>query len=136
MQQLNLSGQTKEEIAIDFFRKYEPEEGYAGFYSGGKDSGVLKDIGDKSGCKIQWFYSLMPDPPELIQFVKSRPFPITILRPDISFWRGVVRNFPPHRKGAWCCTEIKEKPSAKLLYTHRLLGIRAEEGKGVFLFFH
>ena len=94
-------------------------------FSGGKDSVVLMSLGEKSGCQITWFYSLMPDPPELIKFVKQ--FDLTILRPKYSFWRGIIENFPPHRKAAWCCRIIKEQPSVKLPFVHRLLGIRAEE---------
>ena len=38
MQQLNLQGKTKEELAIEFIREHEPEEGYFVGDSGGKDS--------------------------------------------------------------------------------------------------
>jgi len=130
IQQLNLiSGKTKEEIAIEFIRQHEPPEGYAMMYSGGKDSTVLEDVTIRSGVKYKRFYSLMPDPPELIQFVRSRPFEINILRPEFSFWHGIVKNYPPHRRAAWCCTDIKEKPSVKVGFTYRLLGVRQEERK-------
>lgn len=119
---------TKPEIAIRFLQEHEPFEGYAGMFSGGKDSSVLMDLGVKSGCNITWFYSLMPDPPELIKFVRSYPN-IHVLHPPYSFWAGILKNFPPHRKAAWCCRVLKEGPSIKLPYTHRLLGIRAEESR-------
>jgi len=116
----------KAKKAIDFIREYEPLEGYAGMFSGGKDSTVLYDLGKKSGCRITWYYSLMPDPPELIKFIKTFP-DINILRPKYSFWRGIIKKFPPHRRVAWCCSDLKERPSISLPFVHRLLGIRAEE---------
>lgn len=125
MEQLNLTGQTKLEMAIEFLQEHEPPEGYAGFFSGGKDSIVLMDVAQQAGVKATWFYSLMPDPPELLRFVKT--FPVDILRPKYSFWKGILVNFPPHRHAAWCCQIIKESPSVAIPFTHRILGIRGEE---------
>jgi len=129
MQQLDLNGRTKEELAIEFIQEYEPDDMYMLCYSGGKDSIVLEDIARKSDVSYAVFYSLMHDPPELIKFIKSRDFYINILRPKRNFWKGIVDNFPPHRKARWCCSEIKEGPSTKIPLTHRLLGIRAEESR-------
>jgi len=127
MQQLNLiTGQTKEQEAIGFIQEHEPPEGYFLGFSGGKDSGVLYDLTVKAGVKFEAYYSLMPDPPELIQFVKR--FPVKIIRPEKSFWTLVETKFPPNRNARWCCDYIKEKPSTKIPLTYRLLGIRAEEG--------
>ena len=127
MQQLNLKGQTKTEYAIEFLQKHEPPEGYMGCFSGGKDSIVLKHISGLAGIKVDWYYSLMPDPPELIQFIRKYHRDIKILRPQLSFWAGVGKWFPPHRKYRWCCEHIKERPGAKVPLVHRILGIRAEE---------
>ena len=69
----------------------------------------------------------MPDPPELIQHIKKYHPNVEFLYPEMSFWKGIVKNFPPHRRGRWCCDIIKEKPSKKVPLIHRLLGIRAEE---------
>jgi len=128
MQQLNFNNKTKIEISIAFMQEHEPPEGYLLGYSGGKDSGVLRNIAIEAGVKFKTYYSLMPDPPELIKFIKTRPFEINIIRPEFTFWHGVETWFPPHRNGRWCCDYIKEKPSTKIPLTHRLLGIRAEEG--------
>lgn len=126
MQQLNIiDGRTKEEEAIEFIRKHEPPEGYFLGFSGGKDSVVLLDLVRKSGVRKHSFYSLMPDPPELIRFIQK--FHVTILHPEFSFWNGVETWFPPHRNSRWCCDYIKEKPSVKVPLPRRLLGIRAEE---------
>jgi phosphoadenosine phosphosulfate reductase len=127
MQQLNMiTGQTKEEEAIEFIQENEPkDEPYFFGFSGGKDSIVLMDLIRKAGVKKHTFYSLMPDPPELIRFIQK--FHVTILRPQFTFWHGVETWFPPHRNSRWCCDYIKEKPSVSIPLTHRLLGIRAEE---------
>jgi len=130
MEQLNLKGQTKEEQAIEFIQKHEPPEGYMGCVSGGKDSEVLKHLTVMSGVKVQWYYSLMPDPPELLQFIKKYHSDVKIIRPKNSFWKQVGTWFPPHRFSRWCCDYIKEAPSKKIPLTHRLLGVRGEESAG------
>ena len=128
MQQLNLiTGQTKEEIAIEFIRKYEPPEGYFLGFSGGKDSVVLYDLTVKAGVKFQAYYSLMPDPKELIQFILRNYPNVKIIKPERNIYQQVETRFPPHRKSRWCCDYIKEKPSTKIPLIHRLLGIRGEE---------
>lgn len=130
MQQLNLiTGQTKEEEAIEFIRKHEPkDEPYFFGFSGGKDSVALRRVIQKAGVRVNTYYSLMPDPPELIRFaMKFKPI---VLRPDFSFWHGVETWFPPHRGARWCCDYIKEQPGARVPLTHRLIGIRAEESTG------
>ena len=131
MQQLNLNGKTKTQLAIEFIQANSPEgKPYMLCYSGGKDSIVLEHLTRMSGVNYEVYYSLMPDPPEILKFIQSRNFYINILRPEINFWGGIVENFPPHRKARWCCSAIKEKPSTKIPLTHRLLGIRAEESRG------
>jgi len=127
MQQLDIDGRTKEEKAIEFMQEHEPPEGYFLGFSGGKDSTVLKHIADLSGVKYKAYYSLMPDPPELIQFIREQYSTVTILRPKLSFYEGVSKWFPPNRGNRWCCNHIKENPSRKVPLTHRLIGIRAEE---------
>jgi len=128
-QQLNIQGKTKEEEALEFILANEPEEGYMGCFSGGKDSCVIKHLTKISGVKVKWYYSLMPDPPELIKFIKDAHPGVVFLRPEYSFWKGILIKFPPHRKARWCCNVIKEKPSKKVPLVHRLVGIRAEESK-------
>ena len=99
-----------------------------GCYSGGKDSEVLKHLVGLSGVKVEWYYSLMPDPPELIRHIRKHHPEVKILHPEFNFYHGVEKWFPPHRGARWCCSVIKEGPSKKVPLTHRLLGIRAEEG--------
>jgi len=52
--QLNLQGKTKVEVAIDRFKTFEPPEGYFLAFSGGKDSVVIKalaDMADSDGAR-------------------------------------------------------------------------------------
>ena len=96
-------------------------------YSGGKDSEVVYDLAIEAGVKFFPYYSLMPDPPELIRHIKKHRPETKIVRPIHSFWEGCSTIFPPNRKNRWCCRIIKENPSKSIPLSHRLLGIRAEE---------
>jgi len=127
MQQLNIQGKTKEQEAIEFIRFHEPEEGYFLGFSGGKDSVVLYNIALKSGVKFFPYYSLMPDPPQLIRFIRKNYPEVTIIKPERNFYQQVETWFPPHRHSRWCCDYIKEGPSKKIPLAHRLIGVRAEE---------
>ena len=71
IEQPYLDGSTKTDHAIAFMREHEPEEGYMGCFSGGKDSTVLRHLANRAGIKVKWYYSVMHDPPELIQFLKK-----------------------------------------------------------------
>jgi phosphoadenosine phosphosulfate reductase len=131
VEQINLiTGQSKTEIAIDFIREHEPPEGYFVGFSGGKDSQVLYELVKMSGVKYTAYYTLMPDPPELIKFIREHYPEVKIIKAENNIYRQVETWFPPHRRARWCCDYIKEKPSVKIPLTHRLLGIRAEESPG------
>lgn len=70
--QLNLQGKTKVEVAIDRFKTFEPPEGYFLAFSGGKDSVVIKALADMAEVKYDAHYQITSvDPPELVRFVKS-----------------------------------------------------------------
>jgi phosphoadenosine phosphosulfate reductase len=127
-QQLNIQGKTKEQEAIEFIRENEPNEGYAVFYSGGKDSEIILHLAKMAGVRFKAFYSMMPDPPELITHIKKYHPEVIFLYPKISFYGGIKKLYPPHRKSRWCCDHLKERPGKKVSYIHRLVGIRAEEG--------
>ena len=131
MKQLSiLSGKTKEEIAIDFIQEYEPDEGWFGGFSGGKDSCVMKDLGSRAKTKkpIQWFYSATGiDPPELVEFIRDYHSDVIFKRPKMSFYAALqVKGFPM-RFARWCCNYLKKDPCYNIPLHHRLMGIRAEE---------
>lgn len=70
--QLNMSGKTKVETAIERIKTFEPPEGYFLAFSGGKDSVVIKALADMAGVKYDAHYHITSvDPPELVRFVKT-----------------------------------------------------------------
>jgi phosphoadenosine phosphosulfate reductase len=128
-QQLDvITGQSKEEEAIDFLREHEPPEGYFLGFSGGKDSTVLKHLAELSGVKFKAYYSATGiDPPEVVHFIKRNHPDVTFLRPKESFYKLIVKKGFPTRFSRWCCDELKKKPCRHIPMYHRLMGIRAEE---------
>jgi phosphoadenosine phosphosulfate reductase len=128
-QQLDvITGQSKEEEAIDFLRQHEPPEGYFLGFSGGKDSTVLKHLAELSGVKFKAYYSATGiDPPEVVQFIKRHHPDVTFCRPRKSFYAFMQAHGMPLRTCRWCCKDLKSTPSNKIELKHRLMGIRAEE---------
>ena len=142
MQQLNIiTGQTKEEIAIEFIQKHEPTEGYFLGFSGGKDSVVMYDLTLKSGVKFQAYYSVTGiDPPEVVRFIRDNYPDVIFKRPFMKMpkkfpeWKGTrsffemiqVKGFPM-RFARWCCDDLKKNPTRDIPLNHRLMGIRSEE---------
>lgn len=92
-----------ESEAIEFLRKYEPDEGYYLADSGGKDSRCLRKLADLSGVKYQAFYSATTiDPPEIPRFLKIH-FPNTIFHyPKKSFYQYIREIGPPTITKRWC----------------------------------
>lgn len=114
--QLNIYGKTKVEVAIDRMKSLEPAKGYWLAFSGGKDSCVLKALADMAGVKYEAHYSVTGiDPPELYRFIKTQ-------HPDVikdyprypdgkrkTMWNLIVKNkMPPTRTARYCCKELKE----------------------------
>ncbi len=126
-QQLNLAGQTKEEIAIEFIGHHEPPEGYFLGFSGGKDSVVLYDLTLKSGVKFQAYYSATGiDPPEVVKFIRDHYPDVIFKRPKSSFYAALQIKGFPMRFSRWCCKYFKKDP-LKGLGRDWLIGVRAEE---------
>ena len=128
-QQLNvITGQSKEEEAIDFLRENEPPEGYFLGFSGGKDSTVLKHLAVLSGVKFQAYYSATGiDPPEVVQFIKRHHPDVIFCKPPQNFYKLIVKKGFPTKFHRWCCDSIKKDNTKHIKLTHRLLGMRAEE---------
>ena len=141
MEQLNLiNNKTKTEIAIEFIRKHEPEQGYFVGFSGGKDSVVVLDLVQRAGVKCQAYYSATGiDPPELVKFINEHYPHVIHKRPHYTNrkfpnWKGTrsffgmlqVKGFPM-RFARWCCDDLKKNPSKKIPLPHRIMGLRAEE---------
>lgn len=119
---------SKIQTAIDRIREFEPEEGYYGGNSGGKDSGVLWDLTTRAGVKVDWhFNKTTVDPPEVIPFVREAYPETSIDQPDITMWRLIAEHgFPPTRLIRYCCERLKENGGKN---RRVLTGIRWEESR-------
>jgi phosphoadenosine phosphosulfate reductase len=142
MEQMNLiTGQSKTEMAIDFIREHEPEEGYFVGFSGGKDSVVVLDLVQRAGVKHQAYYSATGiDPPELVKFINEH-YPYVIQKRPLyarkrmypgwggtkSFFGMIPRQGYPTKHRRWCCDVLKKDPTKNVPLNHRIMGIRAEE---------
>lgn len=120
--QLNLNGKTKVEVAIDRMKTFEPPEGYYLAFSGGKDSVVIKALADMAGVKYDAHYSVTSvDPPELVRFIRTFDdvkFDFPRWKSDnefhkagdvITMWRLISeKTMPPTRIVRYCCEKLKE----------------------------
>lgn len=123
-------GESKIDEAINFIREHEPPEGYFLGYSGGKDSEVLLHLAKASGVKFQAYYLATGiDPPEVVKHIKKNHPEVTFLRPKKSFYQDIWHHGYPMRQTRWCCNTLKKHPARQSPLKHRLLGLRAEEGK-------
>lgn len=129
MQQLNfITGQTKEQEAIEFIREHEPPEGYFLGFSGGKDSVVLYDLTLKAGVKSQAYYSATGiDAPEVVKFIRKYYPQVIHRRPKESFFALIPKYGYPTKWTRWCCNYLKKYPTKDVTLSRRLMGIRAEE---------
>ena len=117
----------KVEKAIALLREYEPEDGYYGCFSGGKDSVVIKALADMGGIKADWHYNATGiDPPELTRFIRQHHPDVEFVRPKRSFFESFPKRGFPTRKQRWCCAALKEH-SYPRDGRSMLMGIRAEE---------
>lgn len=116
LEQLNLQGKSKVEVAIDRIKTFEPQGGYYVAFSGGKDSVVIKALCDMAGVRYDAHYNVTSvDPPELVQFVKD-------YHPDVAFdyprdkngkvitmWSLIPQKLmPPTHIVRYCCEKLKE----------------------------
>lgn len=132
IEQLNIYGKDKVEVAIERFKTFEPPEGYYLAFSGGKDSVVIKALADMAGVKYDAHYSHTSiDPPELIRFIKDKHPDVIIEFPRdkdgkrITMWNLIPKKkMPPTRIVRYCCEKLKES-SGDGRFT--VTGVRWEE---------
>ena len=116
IEQLNIYGLKKVEVAIRRLRLFEPPKGYYLAFSGGKDSVVIKALADMAGVKYDAHYSVTSvDPPELVQFIRSEYPEVTWEYPRdkdgnrITMWNLIPKKkMPPTRLVRYCCGVLKE----------------------------
>lgn len=114
--QLNMSGKSKVETAIERIRMFEPKDGYYIAFSGGKDSVVIKALADMAGVKYDAHYSVTSvDHPELIRFMQEHhkdviwEFPTDKNGKRITMWNLIpIKKMPPTRIVRYCCEKLKE----------------------------
>jgi phosphoadenosine phosphosulfate reductase len=115
------------ESSIETLRQYEPADApYAGCFSGGKDSVVIKELARLSGVSVEWHYNVTTiDPPELTQFIKREHPDVMRLKPPKTFVQLIETQGLPTRRMRWCCKLLKEstKPNGRRM----ILGVRAAE---------
>ena len=107
----NLFGTTdKVQKAIDRLRAFEPAEGYALGFSGGKDSLCVYHLAKEAGVKFEAHYHLTTvDPPEVVYFIRDQYPDVIIDRPALSMWQLIEKKMClPTRIMRWCCSELKE----------------------------
>ena len=117
---------TKEEIAIQRIKEFEPTEGYYIAFSGGKDSIVMYDLVKKSGVKFDIHFSLTSvDPKELLLFVKQYYPEVILDKPKMNMWQLIEKNkMPPTQLVRYCCRYLKERGGEGRF---KITGIRRQE---------
>lgn len=116
LEQLNIAGLNKVEVAIKRLQTFEPPEGYYLAFSGGKDSVVIKALADMAGVKYDAHYNhTSVDPPELIYFIREHHPDVKIEYPRykdgsrITMWNLIPKKkMPPTRITRYCCEFLKE----------------------------
>lgn len=116
LNQLNISGLDKVQVAIKRLQLFEPSESYYIAFSGGKDSCVVKALADMAGVKYDAHYNhTSVDPPELIYFIREHHPDVKIEYPRypdgsrITMWNLIPKKkMPPTRLVRYCCRFLKE----------------------------
>jgi phosphoadenosine phosphosulfate reductase len=112
--------------ACTVLRDFEPEQGYYGCFSGGKDSIVIKHVAKLSGVNVTWHYNNTTiDPPELIYYIREHHPDVIWENPKKNFFTRMVEKGFPTRICRWCCEEYKESMSP--IGARLILGVRATE---------
>lgn len=116
LNQLNISGLDKVQVAIKRLQLFEPPDGYYVAFSGGKDSCVIKTLADMAGVKYDAHYNhTSVDPPELIYFIREHHPDVKIEYPRypdgtrVTMWNLIPKKkMPPTRLVRYCCEFLKE----------------------------
>lgn len=116
LNQLNISGLDKVQVAIKRLQLFEPPDGYYVAFSGGKDSCVIKALADMASVKYDAHYNhTSVDPPELIYFIREHHPDVKMEYPRypdgtrVTMWNLIPKKkMPPTRLVRYCCQYLKE----------------------------
>jgi phosphoadenosine phosphosulfate reductase len=105
---LGLQGKVDE--AIYMLHLYEPKNGYALQFSGGKDSCVLYDLAKRAGVKFgATFSNTTVEAPETYKFIREFYPEVRWITPPMSMRAAIIKKgFPPTRLIRFCCDVLKE----------------------------
>ena len=114
------------EMTIDRLKAFEPEEGYYGAFSGGKDSQALYECAEMAGVKVDWhFQQTSVDPPQLLHFIRQHYPKVEWHRPNKTMFQLILeKKMLPTQLIRYCCEYLKEEGGAGRVV---LVGVRAEE---------
>jgi len=123
---------SKLEIAIQTIQNAESlalkyqDYGFHLAFSGGKDSQVIYELCKMAGVKFRSVMQVTTlDPPELMRFVRKNYPDVILERPEINFYKLIVKKMGlPMMKMRYCCQYLKEQSGAG---TVTILGIRKSE---------
>lgn len=113
--------------AVALLQAHVPPEGYYLAFSGGKDSCVIKRLGQMASVKFEaWYSNTTIDPPELVKFIRQHHPDVKWKNPMASMMYHVAQApmGPPTRKARWCCEMYKETAAIGRMV---VLGVRAAE---------
>jgi phosphoadenosine phosphosulfate reductase len=122
----------KIDTAIKLIQKAEPlalkyqDYGFHLAFSGGKDSQVIYELCKMAGVKFKPVMQITTlDPPELMEFVRKNYPNVIMERPEINFYKLIVKKRSlPTKMIRYCCQYLKEGSGAG---TVTILGIRKAE---------
>lgn len=127
------STKIKLEYSINLLRKsealalrYDPQNGFALAFSGGKDSQVLYHVAEMAGVKFHAFFApTSVDPPAVIRFIRRQYPEVEFMKLKTNiFEMAKKKRILPTMMRRWCCAEFKEVYGAGKV---TLIGIRREE---------
>ena len=116
LNQLNISGLDKVQVAIKRLQLFEPPDGYYVAFSGGKDSCVIKTLADMAGVKYDAHYNhTSVDPPELIYFIRENHPDVKIEYPRYpDGTRVTMWNLIPKKNATYQVSEVLLRVSKRI----------------------
>ena len=114
------------EKTIDRLRAFEPDEGYYGAFSGGKDSQAMYECAKMANVKVDWhFHKTSVDPPQLLKFIRQNYPDVEWRQPTLTMFQLILKNkMLPTRRARFCCRYLKEGGGEGRVV---LVGVRAQE---------